>query len=73
MQRDNNGREMIRSRTTMSYAFEGALQRYLTTPTSDLPPLVVSVAQAIRNGFRTRPSWTVSKRENPKDRKGRRR
>lgn len=55
-------RETIRSRTSMSYAFEAALQPYLHVASDAASELAVMVAGAVVNGYRTRPAWTVSKR-----------
>lgn len=65
MQTETPRRETIRSRTTMSYAFEGALQPYLGLSVDMVPPLAREVVSALRNGYRTRPTWTVSKRTEP--------
>lgn len=64
-------RETIVSRTTMSYAFEKALAPYVTAPASAVPALAVTAAQAIRNGVRKRPAWTVSKRADKPAKRGR--
>lgn len=71
MQSEFTRRDTILSRTTMSYAFERALAPYVATPATEVPALAVTSAKALRNGFRKRPAWTVSKR-GEKTQKGRR-
>lgn len=65
-------RETLRVRTTMSYAFEGALRGYASAPASEVTPLVRTAAEALSRGFRNIPAWTVSKRDE-KATKGRKR
>lgn len=70
---DDARRPTLRSRTTMSYAFEEALRPYLDTPAGLVPEIVRVVAEATRLGYRTIPTWTVSKRDAaPARRRGRR-
>ena len=49
----------IRTRTSMSYAFEGALAPYMTAPAETVPSLVRTVAEKMAQGFRDIPAWTA--------------
>lgn len=62
----------VRTRTTMSHAFEAALQPYSIVPASLVAPLVRTVAEKMTVGFREEPGWTartsVSTQKTPKRR-----
>lgn len=60
-------RTMLRSRTTMSYAFEVSVRNLIdegvaaSKPRRDLGLMIASALDS--SGTRKRPAWTVSKRE----------
>jgi hypothetical protein len=65
----------VRTRTTMSHAFEAALQPYLTVASNAASELTSVVVQKMTVGFREEPGWTartsVSTQKTPKRRQKR--
>lgn len=78
MQPETTRRETIRSRTTMSHAFEGAIRQLLIEEgnlNSKRGDIATWAAERIDRTAKTVPTWTVSKRaeKTTKRRKGGRR
>lgn len=72
--RDNQGREILRSRTSMSHRFEDALRVVQRDFQASLPitagrgAVARMVAEALtdrRKGHRKVPAWTVTRRQRP--------
>lgn len=64
--RNDTPRQIVRSRTTMSYAFEAAIRRLLAEEgslNSRRGDIANMAAQVLHRGTRKAPTWTVTKRE----------
>lgn len=66
MRNDDSTRQIIRSRTTLSYAFEAAIRRVLGEEghlNSDRGTLATWASQALPKANRKTPTWTVTRKE----------
>lgn len=64
--RDNQGRELLVQPTTMRLAFAA-----IRVPSDALSPLAQTIMGSLRSrsGYRKVPSWTVTRRAQPKGRR----